>query len=1210
MKLYLITDKYKHPFFALVLYVCWVTGFAFYSFIEEKTELYNVIDNKLVEAAQIPPLLLPKNFHYNGITKDSLSREIDIENMYKLSAYTDTNNIVYVYTLVLQKNQIFFTSSSATKEERKTKEGLTVFFDYYGDVDPQVYDVFKAKEKAFIEYTDQWGTFRSVFIPLLAKDGSYYISAADIAIDHIDAQLTKHLYETFVVALFFLVFAYPIYYTATKKIKSLASGLAQKVEQQTAELVSNTERLQLAMLASRQGWFDLNLLTGEVKVSDDYSQLIGFEPSTFNTSLEEWQNNIHPDDKNAVFRIFQESLTGIEPREMEYRRKSKEGGWIWIHSIGQVVEWDEDNKPSRMVGVHGDISERKRSEQVLRTLAESGSTIEGDMFQNMVRELAISHDVRYAFVACLDINSNDRLTTLVVWADNEFVDNFTYSMGGTPCQLVNQQEVIFYPNNIQQLFPDDLMLVDMEAVSYLGVPLKNSNNEVLGLLAILDDKPMTEDLHRVDLLGSLAVRIANELERKITEEQLKLSAQVFKAAHEGIVITDEQGVIVDVNPTFCDITCFSREDVIGKKPSILSSGKHSTDFFVEMWKLLIIQGYWQGELWNRKKNGELYAELLTISAIIDESGKTQNYIGLFSDITKSKEQQKSLELMAHYDVLTGLPNRSLFVDRYKQAIAHSKRTNTLLAVCFLDLDGFKPVNDNYGHLVGDQLLIEVAERIKSKLREEDTVSRMGGDEFALLLGDISSQPQCEHMLARLHRSLAKAFSVEGHKIIISASSGMTLYPRDNADLDTLLRHADQAMYQAKLAGRNRYQLFDFEEDLQLASKQQRLQEIQQALLNSEMVLYYQPKVNMKTGEVFGVEALIRWQHPEKGLIPPLDFLPITTGTEVEIKIGEWVIEKALQQIRAWNAIKLKLEVSVNISSYHLQSYSFISVLTRVLKRYPEVDSSHLQLEILESSSLGDLSAVRKVISSCRNQLGVHIALDDFGTGYSSLTHLRNLSANTLKIDQSFVIDMLDDADDYAIIDGIIGLANAFNRELIAEGVETIEHGLMLLLMGCEQAQGYGIARPMLADKVVGWVKNYQPNQKWVDYGTYELTPTESKVLLFRLCLERWHKLFSDNIKSEPGEIKGWPVMNQNKCHHAIRLNQIKQERIINKVLLHVIDVEYDRFQLIANDLFNKYIHGEIAYAKKGLNELTEVYQQLSMQMESELYFARSPMWNL
>jgi diguanylate cyclase (GGDEF)-like protein/PAS domain S-box-containing protein len=571
-------------------------------------------------------------------------------------------------------------------------------------------------------------------------------------------------------------------------------------------------------------------------------------------------------------------------------------------------------------------------------------------------------------------------------------------------------------------------------------------------------------------------------QRKRDEDKLQLAARFFKQAHEGIMVTDATGTIVDVNPTFTKITGYSYENAVGNNPRMLKCAIQSSDFFVDMWKSIRERGYWRGETWSLKKNGDEFAEKLTVSALTDESGLTTHYVCLLSDITERKQQQQQLEQLAHYDPLTNLPNRVLFADRFSQVIAHSKRTSNQLAVCFLDLDDFKSVNDTHGHDVGDQLLVEVAKRIKSTLREGDTASRQGGDEFTLLLGGIKSITHCEQILSRIQHALAQPYVISEHNLEISASLGVTLYPTDNADLGTLLRHADQAMYQAKSAGKNQFHFFNAEQDQKLKEKTHLLDEIQQALINNDLVLYYQPKVNMRTGEVFGAEALLRWLHPQKGLVPPLDFLPLIDGTALEIQIGNWVINQGLQQLDDWNKQGIALEVSVNIASHHLLSPTFIAELESALARYPAVQPNRLQLEILESSALSDVKAISTIIATCQNSYGVSIALDDFGTGYSSLTHLKNLSANAIKIDKSFVRDMLNDADDYAIINGVIGLANAFNLELIAEGVETPEHGLMLIKMGCEQAQGFGIARPMPAEDVPVWLTDYKVNDEWVAFS--------------------------------------------------------------------------------------------------------------------------------
>ncbi|MDD2758922.1 MAG: EAL domain-containing protein, partial [Methylomonas sp.] len=551
-------------------------------------------------------------------------------------------------------------------------------------------------------------------------------------------------------------------------------------------------------------------------------------------------------------------------------------------------------------------------------------------------------------------------------------------------------------------------------------------------------------------------------ERKKAEEELKLAARVFGEAHEGILITDADANIIDVNPTFCEITGYSKEEILGKNPRVLQSGKHDNQFYQDMWQTLVTSRHWRGEVWNRRKNGELYAELLTMSALCNERGEVINFIGLLSDITHFKQQQQMLELLAHYDPLTQLPNRNLFADRLLQAIAHSKREKSLLAVSFLDLDGFKPVNDQFGHDIGDRVLIEVARRIKSCIREQDTVSRHGGDEFILLMGDLHSVAQCEHTLTSIHQAIIEPYAIDGQHLSIGVSSGMTVYPLDDADPDTLLRHADQAMYQAKLSGKNRYQLFDIGQDRLLIDRNKQLKEIEKAFADGQFCLYYQPKINLKTGRITGVEALIRWMHPEQGVLSPQAFLPVVASTDLEIRIGHWVMEQAWLQLAAWFEQDLKLEVSVNISAYHLLLPEFVDYLQTILSKKPAVPSHYLQLEILESTALDDLSAVNRIVKICRDTLGVSTALDDFGTGYSSLTHLRHLPVDGVKIDKGFVRDMLDDPDDYAIVEAVIGLSQAFGHEVIAEGVETEEQGLILLLLGCHLAQGYAIAKPMPA----------------------------------------------------------------------------------------------------------------------------------------------------
>jgi diguanylate cyclase (GGDEF)-like protein len=439
-----------------------------------------------------------------------------------------------------------------------------------------------------------------------------------------------------------------------------------------------------------------------------------------------------------------------------------------------------------------------------------------------------------------------------------------------------------------------------------------------------------------------------------------------------------------------------------------------------------------------------------------------------------------LKLAAHYDLLTNLPNRVLLTERLSQAMKHCQRRNQSLAVAYMDLDGFKAVNDRHGHNVGDELLAEVAKRMREALREGDTLARIGGDEFIAVMVDLENIEDSEPALKRLLKAAADPVYLGGAVIQVSTSIGVSLYPQDHVDAGLLMRHADQAMYVAKQAGKNRYHFFDTAQDNTNKTQWKSIDDIRSALDRREFLLHYQPKVNMHTSEVIGVEALIRWQHPLRGLVPPLDFLPAIEGHGVSLELGEWVIDTALSQINQWRSIGLMLPISVNISAYQLQQGNFSTRLAALLAAHPEVNPHYLELEILETSVLSDIRQVFDTMSACHD-LGVRFALDDFGTGYSSLTHIKRLPAYLIKIDQSFVRDMLEDVDDLAIVESVIGLAKTFKREIIAEGVETIEHGVALLELGCELAQGYGIARPMPSGNIPEWVSNWKADDSWQAY---------------------------------------------------------------------------------------------------------------------------------
>lgn len=682
--------------------------------------------------------------------------------------------------------------------------------------------------------------------------------------------------------------------------------------------------------------------------------------------------------------------------------------------------------------------------------------------------------------------------------------------------------------------------------------------------------------------------IADISERKQVEEKLHLIASVFTHAREGITITAADGTIIDVNESFTRITGYSRDEVVGKNPRVLKSEHHNPEFYAAMWRAILEQGHWSGEIWNRRKNGEFYAEMLTISAVRDEKGMTEHYVALFTDITPLKEHEKQLEQMAHYDVLTTLPNRVLLADRLRQAMVQAMRRSRQLAVVYIDLDGFKTVNDMYGHKTGDQLLVALAGRMRQTLRESDTLARLGGDEFVAVLSDQEEVASCVPMLNRLLTAASQPVVIEGESLQVSASLGVAFYPQtEDADADQLLRQADQAMYQAKLAGKNRYHVFNAERDRHIRGQHESLEHIRAAIVANEFELHYQPKVNMRTGRVIGAEALIRWRHPERGLLPPSVFLPVVEEHPLSVTLGQWVFEAAVAQVRRWRGEGLDLPVSVNVGAFQLQQRDFVLRLRQLLQANLEIRPGDLEIEVLETSALEDLARVSQVIEECR-ELGVRFALDDFGTGYSSLNYLKRLAVDELKIDQSFVRDMLDDPDDLTILEGIVSLATAFRREVIAEGVETVEHGTLLLQLGCECAQGYGIARPMRGESVPAWVKAWRPDPAWLN-----LRPVDREglgVLLTRTEHRAWMNALTKYLQ---GETQALPPLELNKCRFGEWLAHQPTWRDDPRGTAHAsLERVHQQLHELAAELSQKRQQGSLSPTDSGMLELQRLSDRL------------------
>jgi len=591
---------------------------------------------------------------------------------------------------------------------------------------------------------------------------------------------------------------------------------------------------------------------------------------------------------------------------------------------------------------------------------------------------------------------------------------------------------------------------------------------------------------------------ASERELRKSEQQFRtLVANVPGAAYQCEL--DTNWTMRYIGDAIQDITGYPASDFIGNAVRSYASLILMEPSMLDDKAIAAIEAgkSWEEEYQIRCADGKIRWIYDKGQALTDEQGNIDSVAGFIYDITETKEHQKQLEQIAHYDTLTNLPNRALLADRLDQAILRSQRRNQSIAVAYLDLDGFKEINDQYGHNIGDQLLITLGQRMKECLREGDTLSRIGGDEFVALMVDLELAADCEPLLQQLLEAAAEPIEIGNLKLKVSASIGVTRYPQDGNDADQLLRQADQAMYLAKQEGKNGYHLFDVALDMAVKTQRESLQRISTAIEKSEFVLHYQPKVNMKTGAIIGAEALIRWQHPERGLLPPSMFLPVTENHPLSLTIGDWVIDAALTQIGEWQKAGLNLSVSVNVSALQLQQENFATRLSELLNKHSDVNPEKLELEIVETSAIKDIGLISELMHACR-LLGVSFALDDFGTGYSSLTYLKRLPASMLKIDQSFVRDMIDDADDLAIVVGIVGLAKAFHREVIAEGVETIAHGKLLLELGCELAQGYGIARPMAATEMQGWVNTWRPDIAWTIKSNDITSKSNHKRLITRI----------------------------------------------------------------------------------------------------------------
>ncbi|MBI4998994.1 MAG: EAL domain-containing protein [Rhodocyclales bacterium] len=615
-------------------------------------------------------------------------------------------------------------------------------------------------------------------------------------------------------------------------------------------------------------------------------------------------------------------------------------------------------------------------------------------------------------------------------------------------------------------------------------PVFDAHGRVVATIATYARRPHTPSERDIAYLAHAANIASIAISRHRDEETLRLSeakfAAMFRLTPEPMALTRlSDGVILDVSGSYAQFLGYQPHEIIGRstRPEDLGiwlEAEHRREWVKRIGSEGEVIGF---ETPLRCKDGSI--GVAQISGKVIDIGGEQCVIVNFHDITEQKQHAEHMEKIAQHDSLTGLPNRLLLGDRLRQAIARSQREGSRVAICYLDLDGFKEVNDQFGHQAGDQVLIEVAARLTATVRGGDTVARLGGDEFVILLSGLAGDEECRLALDRLLLTCAAPYAVGGSEQAgISASIGVTVYPSDRVDPDTLIRHADHAMYVAKQAGKNRFQMFDTRLEQRIEARHATLRQLAEALKAGQFRLHFQPKVDCRRGVVVGAEALIRWQHPTMGLLSPAEFVPLLEDTDLAIDVGDWVIRETLDRIAGLQHGGVDFVISVNAFIRQLLHPDFVAKLAAELARFPDVRPNQVQIEIVETAALKELDALRLVMEDCRT-LGVGFALDDFGTGYSTLAHLRHLPASEIKIDQSFVGHMLVRPEDLAIVEAVLGLGRAFGRSVVAEGAETPAHIAGLLALGCDVMQGYALARPMAPDDFLRWLRDFRPDPAWL-----------------------------------------------------------------------------------------------------------------------------------
>ncbi|MEY6432302.1 EAL domain-containing protein [Thioalkalicoccus limnaeus] len=780
------------------------------------------------------------------------------------------------------------------------------------------------------------------------------------------------------------------------------------------------------------GVWDWDVSSGRIQVNAQYYRMLGYEPNGFVLDFDQWLARTHPEDRDTLRACLLAGCRSDEVFGLQYRFKTRSGAWLWLLARGVVLERAADGRALRVRGIHNDIAHQRRAAASLRDSERNYREVFNAVEEGLLIQDPLS-------LRILDVN-----------------DSAARMYGYQSVQEILER-------SFDELIANEPPYDEAAAREWLGKALTGEPQqfEWLARRKSGDCFWVEVSLKRTKIGGSRRIlAVVRDIdEQRANQERLRLAARILESTTEGVMLTGNDLRIQSVNRAFTRITGYAKEEVIGQTPRILHSGRHDAEFYRAMWATLVATGHWRGELWNRRKNGEIYPELLAISRVQDARGKLTHYVGVFSDISDLKRVQENLDYLANHDPLTHLPNRQRFLARLEHSLQRARRDRRHLAVLMLDLQRFKHINESMGHVFGDAVLVGVADTLSTRVRASDTLARLGGDEFVVVLEDLSEPQDAIKVARKLIATFEKPLSIEGHRIFLGACVGISVFPRDGDSADTLLRQAGVALDQAEKLGVNQMASYSPGMQVRIVERFALVSEMKEALARGEFRLDYQAQVGLADQRLIGVEALLRWDSPKLGAVEPDRFIPAAEDIGLIRELGTWVAQRACSQIVEWDRVGFHVpRIAINLSLQELARGTFPEDFQHVIGE-TGIDPSRIELEVTESVLLGPLAETIDALMALRN-MGVGLAIDDFGTGHSSLVYLKRLPVKRLKIDRNFVRDLGRDLNDEAITRAVIGLGRSLGLAVLAEGVETREQAVFLSREGCQEAQGFFFGRPM------------------------------------------------------------------------------------------------------------------------------------------------------